>query len=180
MSLALAVRKLPHAAPRPVAVGAWFLFARGSGIWMNTGSSVVFGDHDEGYRHFNISDDVDKSDKNEAMVGAAARAGYDSIQFIRHTCSMMYDPCLNRTEPGLTYFNIEVVSTRLTGVYACASEFGDSSLLRTGWKGASKCTCSNATSDYRNCEEVRAGGMLARKPPKEMKMGAQNSTKVAA
>ena len=51
--------------------GAWYLHAKGSGVWYNIGTSITFGDHGDAYSHFNAFD-------NEAMCRAAAAAGYDS------------------------------------------------------------------------------------------------------
>ena len=38
------------------------------------------------------------------------------------------------TEPALLYMNLEIVATKLQGVYACASKRGKSPLLTTGWE----------------------------------------------
>ena len=91
--------------------------------------------------------------RNEAMCANASAAGFDSIQFVRHTCNMMYGQCRNASSAGLNYFNIEVVSTKLVGIHACAIASGESPLIRSGWKGAHTCTCNNSI-DFLNCEEV--------------------------
>ena len=98
-------------------VGAWFLAARGSGIWLNTGAkTVAFDDHVDAYAFFNVTN-VTFKDRNEAMASRAVRAGYDSIQFVRHTCMMMYKDCLNTSLANLSLFNIEIVATRLQGIH---------------------------------------------------------------
>lgn len=136
-------------------VGAWFLYAKGSGVWFNVGNTISFGDHEEAYEHFGVMG-VERSSRNQAMSANASLAGYDSIQFLQHTCSMMYGDCLNRSS-GFLYFNIEIVSTKLTGSYACTSSTGRSPLIRAGWRAALPCTCDN-TKDYLNCGEVSISG----------------------
>jgi hypothetical protein len=137
--------------------GAWFLAAKGSGIWINTGATIAFDDHADGWRHFNVSN-VSWGERNQAMVRQALDAGLDSIQFLRHTCQMMYRDCLNTSLPNLTFFNLEVVSTRLVGIFACASANGTSPLLRTGWPPHADrpCTCNNSASEHLHCREVPA------------------------
>ena len=117
-------------------VGAWFLSARGSGIWLSLGATIAFDDHEEGWRYFGVANLTDSFARNEAMSANASAAGYDSLQFVRHTCPMMYKACLNTSLPDLTYFNLEVVITSLQGIHACASVSGSSPLLRTGWPWA--------------------------------------------
>tara|TARA_B100000780_G_scaffold176004_1_gene123308 strand:- start:39 stop:635 length:597 start_codon:yes stop_codon:yes gene_type:complete len=146
-------------------VGAWFLTARGSGIWLSLGATIAFDDHEEGWRYFGVASLTDSDPKvagflrNEAMSANASAAGYDSIQFVRHTCPMMYKGCLNTSLPDLTYFNREVVVTSLQGIHTCASADGSSPLLRTGWPQAGKgatCTCNNSAGDHLHCAEVAA------------------------
>ena len=137
-------------------VGAWFLSARGSGIWFNVGRTVAFDDHADAWAYFGV-EGLERDARNEAMCANASAVGYDSIQFIRHTCMMMYKPCLNTSKANLTYFNLEVVSTRLTGIYPCASADGASPLLQTGWPQAGRgapCTCDNNASEHLHCAEV--------------------------
>ena len=146
-------------------VGAWFLTARGTGIWFNLGRTMAFDDHEDAWRHFGVGH-LPRDHRNEAMCANATRAGLDSIQFIRHTCEMMYRDCLNTSLPNLTYFNLEVVAPRLQGIHACASADGSSELLRTGWPGAGAeagegavggdCTCDNNASHHLHCAEVPA------------------------
>ena len=140
-------------------VGAWFLTAPGSGIWLSLGATIAFDDHETGWHHFGVANVTDKFARNEAMSANASAAGYDSLQFVRHTCPMMYKECLNSSLPDLTYFNREVVHTSLQGIHACASASGSSPLLRTGWPQAGQgaaCTCNNSAGDHLHCAEVAA------------------------
>ena len=98
------------------------------------------------------------------MCANASAAGLDSLQFVRHTCPMMYDDCLNTSLANLTYFNLEVVATRLVGIHACASANDTTPLLRTGWPHAGEareCTCDNNASEHLHCSEVPASLMPA-------------------
>ena len=156
-------------------VGAWFLSARGSGIWLNVGRTIAFDDHADGWQHFGVANLTGGfKARNEAMCANASAAGYDTLQFVRHTCMMMYSDCLNMSTPNLTYFNLEVVSTKLVGIYPCASPDGKTPLLRTGWPqeadGGAPCTCDNNVSMHLHCAEVPpslwALGIAA--PPQEL------------
>lgn len=63
----------------------------------------------------------------------------------------------------MKYFNVEIVSTHLQGIYACASANGTSPLLRTGWPQtaidapgiSAACTCDNNASAHLHCTEVQ-------------------------
>lgn len=138
-------------------VGAWFLSARGSGIWFNVGVTVFFDDHADAWDFFDVAA-LPRDERNEALCANASAAGYDSVQFVRHTCPMMYRDCLDTNSTNLAYFNREVVSTRLVGVHACASADGASPLLRTGWPSVPEmtgpCTCDNNASEHLHCAEV--------------------------
>jgi len=161
-------------------VGAWFLYARGSGVWFNVGRSIVFGEHAEAHAHFGVGG-LGMSERNEAMCANASAAGYDSIQFVAHTCAMMYSDCLNRSVPGLTYFNVEIVSTQLVGWHACASAGGDSPLLRAGWRGSAPCSCNNSL-EFLNCEEapLSTRATRARRPLMHAGMGMMGGRKNAS
>lgn len=141
-------------------VGAWFLRARGSGIWLSVGASIAFDDHDDAYEFFGLlhqGKTCEKGACNEALCARAAAAGYDTLQFVRHTCKMMYGACLDRSKRNLNYFNHEIVATGLQGIFACASANGSTPLLQTGWPQAGSgapCTCVNNASDQLHCAEV--------------------------
>ena len=133
--------------------GAWLRYVA------QCGRTIAFADHADGWSWFNVSN-ITFDERNQAMISMALRAGYDSIQFLSHTCAMMYEDCLDRSLLNLTYFNLEVVSTHLVGIYACGSEGGSSPLLRTGWpqgvdgRGSTPCTCDNSKSNHLHCSEV--------------------------
>lgn len=124
-------------------VGAWFFYARGSGIWFNTGKTIHFVDHGDAYKMF-------KANGNEDMSAKAAAAGYDSVQFLAHS-DCEFKQC--RTNKGTATLNYEIVATKLKGMYSCTSQSGTSSLVRSGWQGANSCTCDNSQNDV-NCKGV--------------------------
>jgi hypothetical protein len=122
--------------------GLWFLYAKGSGIWFNTGKTISFGVHEEAFHYFGASG-------NEPMCQMAASQGYDSIQFVSwHDCTNY--PC--RTENCL--MNIEIVATKLVGTYSCGSAGAAPQSLRGGWH-SKPCSCTNQ-EDTINCGEHQA------------------------
>jgi len=113
--------------------GSWFLYAKGTGVWYNTGKSITFNDHGDAFQHFGRHD-------NEGMCQAAAAAGYDTVFFIAHPDSTNY-PCASKGH--YPYMNIEVVAVKLQGTYSCGAPFPLSHLvLRSGW-ATDPCTCNN-------------------------------------
>ena len=119
--------------------GAWFFYAKGSGIWFDLGNTIVFTDHGDGFQYFKATG----KDLNEAMCKNAVAQGYDSIQFLAHSDDGDYGDC--RKNEGTPYFNIEIVATRMYGEAACASKSGTDPLLTTGWVGSKgTCQCDNA------------------------------------
>jgi len=187
-------------------VGAWFLYAKGSGIFLSIGHTAAFPDHEDAYRAFNVTH-VQREQRNEAMCAAALAAGFDTIQFTRHTCPPMYGACTHKsianitglhsttgegggkvggkggrmrigTEPALLYMNLEIVATKLQGVYACASKRGKSPLLTTGWEGTRPCTCDNNASAFLNCEEVPASRRLVVEPSYQQQMMAMTQMRM--
>ena len=156
--------------------GAWFLYAKGSGIWLDLGQTIVFGDHDDSYVRFNVTH-LAQQERNEAMSAAARAEGYDTIQFTRHTCPPMYGGCINQTlAPTLRYFNLEIVSTKLTGVHPCASADGRSPLITTGWRGAGgPCTCDNNASAFLHCDEVPFSARLVVDPIYQQELSRMSS-----
>ena len=88
--------------------------------------------------------------KNEDLCTAAANKGYDSIQFLQHN---IWKNVKGRCMGISPITNYELVSTKLKGMYACASSDGKSSLIRKGWMGSEACECDEAKG-YINCNGV--------------------------
>mmetsp|Transcript_36798 Transcript_36798/g.83277 ORF Transcript_36798/g.83277 Transcript_36798/m.83277 type:complete len:166 (-) Transcript_36798:261-758(-) len=107
--------------------------------------TIHFLGHTEGWAFFGATG-WSHGDKNEEMCAMAAKKGYDSIQFLYS------GPSCGTMSPG-TSMNYEIVSTKLEGLYTCASKDGRSPLIRSGWKGAGNCTCDNKLKHI-NCKDV--------------------------
>ena len=63
---------------------------QGSGIWFNLGKTISFQSHGQAYVFFNVThsnpwpkNSTSITTNNEWMCFLAAKAGYDSIQFLR-------------------------------------------------------------------------------------------------
>ena len=127
------------------------------GHWFNLGKTIAFTSHSRAYEYFNFSaaggwpkNLTNVTTANEWMCVLAARQGYDSIQFLVDP-SVPRDCGWNKHYLNLGY---EIVSTRLVGKHACASESGMSPLIRSGWQGSNNCTCDNNIPRL-NCAEVQ-------------------------
>ena len=112
--------------------GMWFVYAKGSGVFLDLGKTRVFNDHQDAYDFFKTGA------SNEQMCQAAAAQGYDSVQFIRHKDGTNY-PCAAKI--GADWMNMEIVAVRLVGTYPCGQKDGTSSALRAGWGGDKACKC---------------------------------------
>ena len=128
-------------------VTARFYPRKGTGIYVYTGKTKDFPDHSEAVKFFGSSGKTTATCRagNEAMCNAAAKAGYDSIQFTNHNAgaSCGKPECL-----------LELVATRLQGKYACTDKLKGAS-LRAGWGGSRACECTEAAFDgHMNCKGV--------------------------
>ena len=139
------------AAPPPSLVAAWFYYAKGSGIWFNMGKTWSGPDHGDAFKFFHVKKEgsANGGPENEHMCAAAAKKGYDSIQFLQHSTGSK--ACEHHDIGQNT--NYELVATKLKGLYACTSSNGQSSLIRKGWMGAEACVCDEVKG-YINCDGV--------------------------
>lgn len=125
--------------------GAWMLYTPGSGIYFDIGKTIVFQEHQDAYTHFNTHSNVD-------MSLAAAKGGYDSVQFLAHVDHVNY-PCdsYNTGRAGFTYMGVEIVAVKMVGKYACGSAAGAPSSIKRGWAASSGCSCDNS-KQFLNCK----------------------------
>jgi len=149
----------------------WLLFAKGSGIWFNTGKSLrcpdhscasnelselpvpdaTLGDFFEAQKYFF---DIHWTDELRSLpLQAACAAGITSLQFSDHPDVQDYYhphgnyPCESRVG---TYMNIEIVATCLAGTYACGvAGDGGGNPFKAGWH-SKPCNCTN-DADVLNC-----------------------------
>ena len=112
--------------------GMWFVYAKGSGVFLDLGKTKVFNDHSDAYDFFQSGND------NQKMCQAAAAQGYDSVQFVKHRDSTNY-PCAKQID--VDWMNVEIVAVRLVGTYSCGQAQGTASALRAGWGGDKPCKC---------------------------------------
>lgn len=130
--------------------GAWFMYTPGSGIYFNLGKTIAFAEHQDAYKHFNVT----SGDFNEELSKAAAGQEYDSVQFLAHTDHVNYQcDTKNTGNKGLDYMGIEILGAKLVGTYPCGSAAGAPSVIRAGWQGSRACTCDNS-KQYINCQGV--------------------------
>jgi hypothetical protein len=133
--------------------GAWFMYARGSGIWFNTGATIVFNEHNDAYAHFQVRNPAD-GQWNSAMSRAAAKAGYDSVQFMKHIDHTNYQCDTHNTgRSGFMYLSFELVGVKLVGTYACGSQYDTIPAIRRGWQASQPCLCKNKLQ-FLNCHGV--------------------------
>jgi hypothetical protein len=131
--------------------GAWYVYAKGSGVWYNIGKSITFTEHDNAFQHFSPDP---HNWNNEAMCRIAAAQGYDTIQFSAHRDGTNY-PCAGQGH--YPYMNIEIVAVKLVGTYACGSKAKpDFNVLRSGW-ASQPCDCDNGYK-WANCGHQYALG----------------------
>merc|ERR1712000_213201 len=115
------------AEPKDERIGAWFLYAKGSGMWINLGRTIAFSggdyyDHHEAEKFFNVTPDNSARHlrPDEVMSRNAAAAGYDSIQMLRG----WPEKCKGTPSDMGGVMNYEIVSTRLVGATPCTSADG--------------------------------------------------------
>lgn len=130
--------------------GMWFSAAGGSGVWFNTGRTIAFRQHHDAFHFFQSHWETD-------LAVNARSAGYDTIQFTLG--DSLSHKCCKKLGLQPNCFGLELMSTRLTGNYACGGK-GASSALRSGWNAQRSCVCtednvdisrSGKPSGYINC-----------------------------
>ena len=119
------------------AIGMWFLYAPGSGVWFNTGRTRVFETHAVAAEQL-CGRQVGPNDATEMVKCALDAGNLDSFQF-------QYDWDVAE--------NIEIVAVNLQGVYPCGTATsGMAAAFRSGWMASSPCVCDNAVADgFLNC-----------------------------
>mgnify|MGYP006145097855 FL=1 len=127
--------------------GMWFLYGKGSGVFLQLGMTKIFNEHDDAEKFFGAQG-------NEDMCQKAAAKGYDSIQFLRHVDHVNY-PCAKGI--GAAWMNMEIVATKLVGSYPCGQAQGTATELRAGWNGNKPCKCdpNNPNTNCVYSSEVR-------------------------
>lgn len=121
-------------------IGMWLSYARGSGIWFNTGRTRVFSDHASASQEL-----CGAMVPDDAIVACAKKAGnLDSIQF-------NYNWAIGEA-------NFELIAVNYIGQYTCGTkEGGVLADFRSGWQASKPCICDNNYADkyqinYLNCQ----------------------------
>jgi len=122
--------------------GMWFMYAKGSGVYLDLGKTKIFGEHNDAQDFFNCN-----GCSNPDWCLKAAAAGYDTVQFVAHKDTMNY-PCRNKI--GVEWMNMEIVAVKLIGTYPCGQAQGTPSSLRAGWNGDKPCKCDPSNPNT-NC-----------------------------
>lgn len=135
--------------------GAWFGTCTGSGIYVNTGRTIHFDTHPDGFKYFGATWENDLAQK-------AAERGYDTVQFMKGD-GQTTDDCCTSLGLGPCCHAHEFVSTKLVGSYGCAEAPGGTS-IRAGWRASRPCNCNEQQDrdwtplgtyeTYINCEGV--------------------------
>ena len=111
--------------------GVWFYYAKGSGIFFNTGKTISFQDHDDAVKYFlnkDCSGDLKKEcTKYFSDLIKSASQSFDSIQFLNHADQ--------RCGENLS---VEIIGLNGSGSLPCGAGIE----LRKGWKASESCKCS--------------------------------------
>ena len=132
--------------------GMWFVYAKGSGVFLQIGNTKIFNEHGDAYKYFGAKG-------NEDMCQKAAAAGYDTVQFIKHVDAVNY-PCAAGI--GASWMNMEIVAVKLVGTYSCGQAQGTAAALRAGWNGDKACKC-DPNNPNTNCALTDAAEKLEMK-----------------
>jgi hypothetical protein len=151
-----------RAFPKDEHFGAWFYYAKGSGMWYNIGKSIAFQDHQGAYEHYGADKSDHWSKRNEVMSKLCAAAGDDTIQFLNHVDGGTCNDCCRDSTPSEVSWNYEFVACAMKGKYACAAEPGDTT-LKAGWMGKRNCEC---VEDGLKLEDEEYGHLNCKGVPK--------------
>jgi hypothetical protein len=134
-------------------MGFWLYYAVGSGIFINIGKTLGFDNHGGSWAFFHCdprSGGCIDPGSEAATSGAAARAGWDSLQYTRFL------------ELGMVKQELVLTTINTRGVYydgACPPP-GREALLRTGWNASKPCLCEDRGKMEINCLG-NAGGVVS-------------------
>ena len=123
------------------AVGSWMYYAKGSGVYFNTGNTISFKYHSDSVKYFlNISISCPIFEECvkyfPKVFETAKQKGYDSIQYLNHDDMR----CGNTA--------IEIVDLHGIGSYTCGNKTKLN--IKSGWNGTKLCKCDN-TKQSMNC-----------------------------
>jgi len=141
--------------------GMWFLYARGSGIWLNLGRSLRFDNHRKAVEwvgfpwtechNFKPGDDCFVRPGDLRMAKTLRERGYDTVQYFWHHDYAQYKHCQksytdSKEKYDMTLMNLEIVAVGLVGEHSCGTYDDSRGALKgigAGWYGQKWCDCSN-------------------------------------
>jgi hypothetical protein len=110
--------------------GAWFFYAPGSGIWLWTGKTKGFKNHDAGAKYMCGHAMHDAKDQDPKTAQCAAGKGFDTYTF-------------------QFSWKVEIVRANGVGGYACSGS-QPNNIFKSGWAASSPCNCVESKG-YSNC-----------------------------
>jgi hypothetical protein len=127
----------------------WFYYAPGSAIYMWTGNTKAYNDHQDAVSDLLKETCVSKLNECgsyfEAMYKAALGAGLDSIQFMHHK-----DMQCNKADTIMKGLAVEIVDLKGPGMDTCSQSNSGKTRFRTGWQAKHICYCDNS-EEVINC-----------------------------
>lgn len=141
-------------------IGMWLSYARGSGIWFNTGKTRMFDTHTDAAQK--LCGNPSKGDDETALCGR--NAGLDSYTYrTSRPTPPSWQPQVVSTDGTVSTWGmvdlIEIVAPQLSGKYACGNERGGVSAgFRAGWHAVRECDCdNNHRTGWLNCRPPSSG-----------------------
>ena len=144
----------------------------GSGIWFNMGKMMAFHEHSDAVKKFPGGKTATCKTGDEAMSNAAAKAGYESIQFLGHIDSGTNNACCAQVggAGANTPCRVEIVAVKLNGGFACTDNAAGAQ-LRAGWQGFCACACTREGAG--RIPELQGDTPACPKPPDSGKCAAE-------
>jgi len=134
----------------------WFYYAPGTAVYMYTGNTKVYKDHDAAVSEL-LQQPCMGSGHNEcvpqfgALYRAALAAKLDSIQFTQHRDQQ----CGQFSNSGL--LAMEIVDLKGPGTTTCSQTISGPTRFKSGWEAKSVCNCDNSQNTI-NCNGFGLNG----------------------
>ena len=120
-------------------IGCWFYIARGSGVFINVGRTLVFRTREKALatQGFGVWKNGVASYSDHNVAGAAARQGFRSVQLLFGNRFAIY--ARNKTFPTHELILAHSACMQQPAKTPCVP-----AALRAGWQATLPCTCANA------------------------------------
>jgi hypothetical protein len=134
----------------------WFYYTPGSGVFMYTGNTAVYKDHDEATKNL-LNEPCKGTGHNEcvpqfgALYKAGIKAGLDSLQFWDHGDMQCGPQGAGGAIPQML-LALEIVDLKGPGTHSCSQvTAAGPTRFKAGWEGKTVCNCDNAFTTI-NCD----------------------------